>query len=81
MATFAYNSAMSNEKLPRKQNANMTVASLFKGIDTIAEMEEAAFRDSGLNFSVCGHQIEHAELPTNFPSFLAAGTHNHASGE
>jgi hypothetical protein len=81
MATFAYNSAMSNEKLPRKQNANLTVASLFKGIDTIAEMEEAAFRDSGLNFSVCGHQIEHNELLTNFPSFLAVGTHNHASGE
>lgn len=81
MATFAYNSAMSNEKLPRKQNPNLNVASLFKGVDTLAEMEEAAFRDSGFNFSVCGHQIEHNELPTNFPSFLAAGTHNHAHGE
>jgi hypothetical protein len=81
MATFAYNSAMSNEKLPRKQNANLNVAALFKGVDTIAEMEEAAFRDSGLNFSVCGHQIEHNELPTNFPSFLAVGTHNHTLGE
>ena len=81
MATFAYNSAMANEKLPRKQNANLNVSSLFKGVDTIAEMEEAAFRDSGLNFSICGHQIEHYELPANFPSFLAVGTHNHAHGE
>jgi hypothetical protein len=81
MATFAYNSAMAAEKLPRKTNPNLTFASLFKGIDTLAELEEASFRESGFDFSVCGHKIEHYELPANFPSFLAVAHPDHTEGE
>jgi carboxypeptidase Q len=81
MATFAWNSAQAEQKLPRKEMPNLNVAALFRGVETAAELEELAFRNSNLNFSVCGHEIEHAELPANFPSFLAVGTHNHAFGE
>ncbi|MDQ4121195.1 MAG: M20/M25/M40 family metallo-hydrolase [Acidobacteriota bacterium] len=82
MATFAYNTAMANEKLPRKQMPNLNIASLFKGVDTLAEFEEAAFRNSNLGFSICGHPVEFNQLPANFPSFLALNLHNHdAHGE
>lgn len=70
MASFAYNSAMTDEKLPRKSQAT---ASLFTNFDIRAELDEIKFRQAGLNHSVCGHNIEHEEIPHGFPSFLTVG--------
>lgn len=67
MASFAYNSAMSDEKLPRKVEG---VASLFGGFDLRAGFDELDFCTSGLGHSVCGHEIESAEIPHGFPSLL-----------
>jgi Zn-dependent M28 family amino/carboxypeptidase len=74
MATFAYNSAMSNEKLPRKTNANVSVASALNGVGFDAVMDEMKFRNSDLNFSVCGHELTADEVhETHFPSVLTVG--------
>lgn len=76
MATFAYNSAVSNEKLPRKNDS--ATATLFRKFDFRAELDEAAFRLSGLDHSICGHELESSEIPAGFPSFLSVKTdHNH----
>jgi Zn-dependent M28 family amino/carboxypeptidase len=72
MATFAYNSAMTDQKLPRKTAA--PVASLLRGFDWRADLEEASFRYAGLNHSVCGHDLEQGEIPHGFPSILTFGT-------
>jgi carboxypeptidase Q len=74
MATFAYNSAMTDAKLPRKEMANTTTASLLNMYDFRTEMAEIAFRNSNLNFSICGHDIGHEEIPVGFPSVLAVGS-------
>lgn len=81
MATFAYNSALSNEKLPRKENASAAVASLLRGFDLRAELDEIAFHIAGLNHSVCGYEMGYHEIPVGFPSILAVGTNNFAYGE
>jgi hypothetical protein len=71
MASFAYNSAMTDEKLPRKtQNAT---AWLFTDFDVRAELDEIKFRQAGFNHSVCGHELESHEIPHGFPSFLTVG--------
>ena len=75
MATFAYNSAMSDQKLPRKDSPNMAIASILSGFDWEAKMDEAAFYNAGLNHSVCGHIIESEEIPYGFPRILTIG-HN-----
>ena len=69
MATFAYNSAMTDQKLPRKESG--ATASLFPGMDWRNNLEEVAFRNSGMNHSICGHDISHDEVPAGFPSFLS----------
>ncbi len=69
MATFAYNSAMSNEKLQRKETA--ATAARFPIMNFRAELDEIAFRNSGLRHSICGHEISHDEVPSGFPSFLS----------
>ncbi|MBK6750160.1 MAG: M20/M25/M40 family metallo-hydrolase [Acidobacteria bacterium] len=79
MATFAYNSAMTDQKLPRKDSG--AVGSILPGFDLRAERDEAAFRNSGLGFAVCGHEIEGRELPIGYPSILALDHSRHALGE
>ena len=79
MASFAYNSAMTDEKLPRKSQAT---ASLFTDFNLRAELDEIKFHNAGLNHSVCGHEIGHDEIPSMFPSFLTVGLNrNEAEGE
>lgn len=78
MAAFAYNSAMTNQKLPRK---NASVSSIFPQFNFHAAMDESAFRLSGLNHSICGHPIEHGEIPTGFPSIFTVGMNISAHAE
>lgn len=72
MATFAYNTAMMDEKLPRKEQKPAGSA-LYKILEFPNELERIAFRNSRYNFSVCGHVLEQEEIPENFPSFLTLG--------
>lgn len=81
MAAFAYNSAMTNEKLPLKEAAKSAVANLFRGFDFRAEMDEAAFRLSGLDHSICGHAVAPNKIPAGFPSFLSVSANRLADGE
>ncbi len=84
MATFAYNSAMTDEKLPRKTDRRASIASMLRPLSYLDEIEDIAFRHSGLNFSICGHDIGHEELPQGFPGVFAVKSgsfhqnHNHA---
>jgi carboxypeptidase Q len=68
MAAFAYNTAMMNERLPRKTAAT---ASLLPGMNYRAALDEARFARSGYGFSICGGEVHHAEIPHGFPDFLA----------
>lgn len=81
MATFAYNSAMTDAKLPRKEMAMTAQASILNGFDFNNMMDEVRFRNSGLDLSICGHTIEHSsDLPAGFPGILAVGkTHTHTA--
>jgi Zn-dependent M28 family amino/carboxypeptidase len=82
MATFAYNSAMSQEKLPRKNNPMLDVRAMIRAASDDVKAEEIAFNKSGLDFSVCGHSLEHNEIPADFPRIFALSmSHDHASGE
>ncbi len=67
MATFAFNSASTTEKLPRKITGN---ASLLRNFDLTAGFDEIDFKMSGLGHSVCGHVIETNEIPHGFPGLL-----------
>jgi carboxypeptidase Q len=80
MATFAYNTAMMDELLPRKESPAAAVASLMSGFDMLAMNDEAAFRSLGIGFQVCGYDLWLDEMPTGFPAFLAmtSNVHNHA---
>ena len=70
MATFAYNSAMTDQKLPRKTEES-PIAS-FLSVTTHRDlMEEVAFHNSNLDFSICGHELEHHEVPEGFPRVFA----------
>jgi hypothetical protein len=82
MATFAYNSAMSNEKLPRKTNANLNIASALNTVGLQAILDERKFADSNLNFSICGHELDADEIhDAHFPSVLTVGTNYANLGE
>ncbi len=78
MATFAYNSAMTDQKLPRRETS---IASVIPGFNFRDHMDEIAFRNSGMDFSVCGHPIEHFELPASFPGIYALDTRDHTHAE
>lgn len=78
MAAFAYNSAMTDQKLPRKDSST---AMVFPGLDLDKAIDEAAFRNSGLGFSVCGHEIDAGELPIGFPKYLALDHAGHTHGD
>ncbi len=77
MATFAYNSATTADKLPRKEDSTAFFSSLFKKGSFFYEMEEIAFRNSGLDFSICGHPVEEQEIPQGFPSVYAVNPSSH----
>lgn len=80
MAAFAFNTAMMDQKLERKPAMPTGLASLLSGIDVRAMMDEASFRNSDLDFSICGHPIEAHEIPIEFPSVYAVKplAHDHA---
>jgi hypothetical protein len=80
MATFAYNSAMTDQKLPRKDSAMLGNATGLPGFDFRAQLDEIDFRKSGLGFAICGHEVDVREVPQNFPTYLAVTTasHHHA---
>ena len=69
MATFAYNSAMSDEKLPRKGQGR--VASILRTNYLADAMEDFAFKYSGLDFSICGHDVPPNDIPESFPTLFA----------
>ncbi len=76
MAAFAYNTAMMDERLPRKDTSMATV---IPGFNFREHMDEVAFRNSGMDFSVCGHEIDHRELPSGFPGIYALDRHSSAA--
>lgn len=78
MAAFAYQTAMADGKLPRKSQGNVNRLAL--GFDRETLLEEAAFRRSGLNFSVCGHPFEDETMHEFFPLHLTVG-HNSTLAE
>jgi hypothetical protein len=69
MATFAYQTAMMDNKLPRKQMPALPRAGLSFNI----LRDEVAYQQSGLHFSICGHELDSHEVPSHFPIFLTAG--------
>lgn len=76
MAAFAYNTAMRDELLPRKDAAVAAFAAVIPQFNFRNAIEEAEFRRSGMGFSICGGELEHSEIPGGFPSFLAiSGLH------
>ena len=82
MATFAYNSAMANEKLPRKANSNISLASVLNTGDFQAIMDEMKFKNSNLDFSICGHALNADEVhEAHFPSVLTVGVNYADLGE
>ncbi len=81
MAAFAYNTAMMDELLPRKSSPAALTASLLPGFDFRAELDEIAFRNSGLDFAICGHDIEGSDLPAEFPAILAVNPYSHVHAE
>ena len=77
MAAFAYNSAMTDERLPRKDAAS-PYASLLAVTAVQDAFEELAFRNSGWDFSICGHPVHPNEIPDGFPAALAVSSfHSH----
>jgi hypothetical protein len=81
MASFAYNSAMTDAKLPRREMAATAVSPILRGFNFRTEMDEITFRNSGLNHSISVHDIRHEEIPVGFPGILTVGTNNFASGD
>jgi hypothetical protein len=71
MATFAFQTAMADEKLPRKKPINLTGVAL--NFDKDAIREEMEYRRLGLNFSICGHSFEVEEVHDFFPLHLTLG--------
>jgi carboxypeptidase Q len=81
MAAFAYNSAMTDQKLARKGSPAALSGSVLPGFDFRRELDEIAFRISGLGFAICGHEIEGSEVPANFPAILAVNPASHVHAE
>jgi carboxypeptidase Q len=81
MASFAYNSAMTDQKLQRKDTALAALFPMFRGIDWNTKREEIEFHFSGLDHSICGHEIEAAEVPHGFPGFLSVVPERSTSAE
>lgn len=73
MATFAYNSAMSDEKLPRKNAQTVAQTSILSRFNIINALDEAEIHNAGLHHSICGHEIESQEIPVGFPRIFTIG--------
>lgn len=71
MAAFAYNTAMMDERLPRKTEPGAAYASALTGLDLLAFSEEAMARSLGSIFQICGQEIGFNEIPDGFPSIFA----------
>ena len=69
MATFAYNAAMSDQKLPRKTDSR--IASILGSNMIHDKLDDIAVETAGLNFSICGHDVHPQDIPEGFPSVLA----------
>ena len=82
MATFAYNSAMTDKKLPRKDEES-PIASFLSVSPVQDVLDEVAFRNSGYDFSICGHDVHPDEIPQGFPPVFAIDnlTHKHNLAE
>lgn len=82
MATFAYNSAMTDKKLPRKSDES-PIASLLAVSPVQNALDEVAFKKSGYDFSICGHEVHPNEIPEGFPHVFAIDNlpHNHDIAE
>ncbi len=78
MAAFAYNTAMMDERLARKQSAT---ASILPGLRLYAMRDEVAFEKAGYGFSICGGEIHHDEIPHGFPEFLTVTKRDHVHAE
>jgi len=70
MATFAFNSAMTDRKLPRKTDKN-PISSLLSITPVQDVLDEVAFHDSGFDFSICGHDVHPEDVPQGFPKAYA----------
>ncbi|HVF31014.1 MAG TPA: M20/M25/M40 family metallo-hydrolase [Pyrinomonadaceae bacterium] len=81
MAVFAYNTAMRDELLPRKNGAVAALASVIPQFNFRNELEEADFRRSGMAYQICGGELHHSDLPGGFPSFLAIAKLHDAHAE
>jgi Zn-dependent M28 family amino/carboxypeptidase len=81
MAAFAYNTAMRDELLPRKDTAAAAFAAVIPQFNFRNAIEEAEFRRSGLGFAICGGELEHSDIPGGFPAFLAIATLHDAHAE
>lgn len=69
MAAFAYNTAMMDEKLPRKGSASAAYASMMSSFDLMAINEEAQMQKMGYGFQWCGHDVDASMVPADIPLF------------
>ena len=73
MAVFALQSAMMNERVPRKNTPNGMAAAILGVFNPEILHDEVAFRNAGLGHMICGHVIESHEIPNEFPKILTVG--------
>jgi carboxypeptidase Q len=80
MAAFAYNSAMTDQKLARKPEPGATTVGWLTDFDLTNELDKARFNKLGYGLSICGGELGHEELPHGFPTWIAATKelHGHA---
>jgi carboxypeptidase Q len=69
MAAFAYNTAMMDEKLPRKGSTNAAYASLMSNFDLMALNDEAQMQKMGYGFQWCGYEVDASSVPADLPLF------------
>jgi carboxypeptidase Q len=82
MAAFAFNSAMTDEKLPRKGSSVAALASVIPQFDFQNELDEIRFRKMGYGLSVCGGDAHSTDLASaGFPAFLAVSESLHGHAE
>ena len=73
MAVFALQSAMMDERVPRKATPNSVAAAILGVFNPAILHDEVAFENAGLGHMVCGHVIESHEIPNDFPKILTVG--------
>lgn len=73
MATFALQSAMMDQRVPRKNAPAGLVAAILGVFNPAILNDEIAFQNAGFGHMLCGHEIEGHEIPTGFPKMLTVG--------